>query len=310
MRCKKIPYTGANLSGIYPKGPIITQQRLRQQQKSPSMPLKSPFQRNWEIKNQMSTGSFIAYASQSLLLPPGLNLLLALAAWVLWKSWRRTARTLLLISTASLYVLAMPTISFELQNSLQSYPALSLKQIKELADNTESVPTAIVILGGGRRDKAPEYSDTDTVNPYTLERLRYGAYLHHKTQLPVLVSGGSPMNQPTAEAVMMNQVLTDEFDVNVQWLEIESKNTEENAHFSLAKLEQQGITQAILVTHSWHMPRALLAFQSDTIHLVPAPTGFQMEAKGLNYLPSAKALQQSVFAIEEHLANFWYGLAH
>ncbi len=257
----------------------------------------------------MSTGSFIAYASQSLLLPPGLNLLLALAAWVLWKSWRRTARTLLLISTASLYVLAMPTISFELQNSLQSYPALTLKQIKELADNTESVPTAIVILGGGRRDKAPEYSDTDTVSPYTLERLRYGAYLHHKTQLPVLVSGGSPMNQPTAEAVMMNQVLTDEFDVKVQWLEIESKNTEENALFSLAKLEQQGITQAVLVTHSWHMPRAMSAFQSDSIHLVPAPTGFQTESKGLNYLPSTKALHQSVFALKEHLANFWYGLA-
>ncbi|WP_144393069.1 YdcF family protein [Pleionea sediminis] len=257
----------------------------------------------------MTSGSFASHLLEFIFLPPGINLLLALAAWIIWRRWRRTARTLLFISTASLYALATPSIAFELINSLQSYPSLSLKQIKTLGEAREKIPTAIVILGGGRNSKAPEYEDTDTVNSWTLERLRYGAYLHHKTQLPILVSGGSPHDEPTAEAILMNQVLSDEFGVQVNWLEFQSKNTSENAQYTRNLIVNHEIKKILLVTHSWHMPRAYAAFESDQYETIAAPVGKVQESKHSSYFPSASALAKSVKALREHLGLLWWKIA-
>jgi uncharacterized SAM-binding protein YcdF (DUF218 family) len=57
---------------------------------------------------------------------------------------------------------------------------------------------AIVILGGGRRLFAPEYSLGETVSSGTLERLRYGAMVARESHLPILVSGGKPSNGMTS----------------------------------------------------------------------------------------------------------------
>ncbi|NVJ59686.1 MAG: hypothetical protein HWE27_04805 [Gammaproteobacteria bacterium] len=152
----------------------------------------------------------------SLLLPPGLNLFLALVAWVIWKSYRRTARSLLIISATSLYAFSTPSISQSLAALLPENEPPSLYEIKQMhASNysTEDIPQ-IIVVGAGRKKKAPEYEFTDTVNQKTLELLRYSAYLHKKTNLPLAVMSGPNDKGATAEAVLMNQVLLDDFALN------------------------------------------------------------------------------------------------
>ena len=58
---------------------------------------------------------------------------------------------------------------------------------------------AIVVLGGGRYDEAPEYGD-DTISLAGLRRVRYAAVLQRRTGLPVLVSGGSVYAEPLPES--------------------------------------------------------------------------------------------------------------
>ncbi|MEE4245016.1 MAG: YdcF family protein [Kangiellaceae bacterium] len=247
---------------------------------------------------------FTKYLAKSLLLPPGINLLLALIAWLLWKVKRRLGRSLLLLSATSLFAFSIPSVAYNLMESLQSTPALSTSQIKQLINPAE--PITIVVLGAGRRAKAPEYSDIDTINFRTLERLRYAAQLHRQTGFPILVSGGTRHGSGPAEAILMNQSLTEDFNVEVHWLEARGQTTNENARLSAEILHMQNIRKIILVTHAWHIERAKSAFLKHNINVVSAPTGFILAAKNdqLDFLPSSYALHISYLALYEWFARF------
>ncbi len=208
----------------------------------------------------------------------------------------------------------MPVVSNRLMSSLQTAPPLPEKTLLSLNAESESTPRAIVVLGGGRRTKAPEFNYTDTANDFTLERLRYAALLHKKTKLPVLVSGGSVFGQSTPEAVIMNQILSDEFSVFPKWLEPNSQNTFENAENTASLLKEYQIDHILLVTHAWHMPRAEWSFSSQGMIVTPAPTSFikkQNEASNsLHFIPSARALMKSQLALHEMLGYLWYQLRY
>ena len=171
--------------------------------------------------------------------------------------------------------------------------------------------TAIVILSGDMRDAAPEYGG-DTVGPLTLERLRYGAFLARRSNLPVLVTGGiiDPKGPPIAE--IMRQILETEFHIPVRWVEAASRNTRENALFSARILKPAGIDRILLVTDAWHMPRALIAFRGLGLTLIPAPTGFYISRPGWleSLAPTAQGLQRSAYALHEMIGNLWYRLAY
>lgn len=169
----------------------------------------------------------------SLLLPPGLNLLMALVAWVVWKSYRRTARTLLVISATSLYAMSTLSLTNTLLALLPDSSPPSLAEIKQLhiSNYPEGEAPTIIVVGAGRKVKASEYEYTDTVNLRTLELLRYATYLHKKTGLPLAVMSSPRDKGATAEAVLMNQVLLDDFALSAAVLypkyqpELVDKNT-------------------------------------------------------------------------------------
>ena len=50
----------------------------------------------------------------------------------------------------------------------------------------------------------------------------------------------------------------------VRWQEDRSADTWETAEFSAALLRPAGISRVYLVTQSWHMRRAMLAYLADT----------------------------------------------
>jgi len=144
-----------------------------------------------------------------------------------------------------------------------------------------------------------------------LERLRYAARLHRASGLPIFVSGGLVRGRDEQVADVMEQVLKDDFGIDVAGKELESSTTFENAVFSAKLLEHHGIRKVALVTHAWHMTRAIISFRAAGLDIVPAPTGFT-EPIGFvpwQLLPSMHALSRTYYAMHEWLGIGWYRFA-
>ncbi len=236
----------------------------------------------------------LSYFLASFLLPPILLVITAsIGAWML-KRRRACARWLISVSLAGLLVLSLPVVAFSLFKPLEVAP-LDLVQARDAQ--------AIVILAGGRARGAVEWGG-DTVNAFTLARLRYGAHLARMTGLPVLVTGGSGTSTLEPEAVLMQRVLQQEFGIAPRWVESASRTTEENARLSAAILRRAGITRVLLVTHSFHMRRAEADFERAGLRPIAAPTGFQglRKFEWLQLVPAADALRLSHVALREWLA--------
>ena len=234
------------------------------------------------------------------LLPP-LNLILLGALGVLLlKHHPRLGRFLLASTLALLYLISTP---FIVETMLQKF------ETPYVADSVDSEGQVIVVLGGGTYFNAVEYGG-DTVNRYSLERIRYAAHLYQLTGKLILVTGGAPLGNATSEAEQMKSVLENEFMTPVKWVEGTSNNTHENAYKSYEILKKDGITHIMLVTHAWHMPRAVKEFERAGFQVTPAPTAFttRYRTDGLAYLPTASALQQSRIFIHEIIGMLWYRL--
>jgi len=246
---------------------------------------------SWFLTNLIST----------ILLPP-LNLLLvaALGLW-LWNRRPRIARLLLTASFTLLWLLSTPYFAEALLHELEGEP--------HVTDTRKPLADAIVVLGGGTYFRAPEYGE-DTVNKDTLERLRFAARLQRETGKPILVTGGMPLGNNRSEAEQMKEVLEQEFKVPVQWVEGASDNTLQNAMLSRKLLENAGIERIYLVTHAWHMPRAVLAFQAAGFQVIPAATGYTTRYRTdlLAFVPNAYALRDSRIFMHELIGMFWYQL--
>jgi uncharacterized SAM-binding protein YcdF (DUF218 family) len=235
-----------------------------------------------------------------LLLPPGILLLLAACGALLALRRPRLGRNLVWLAMISLYVLSTQYVADQLLQTLE--PAAS----NPLADRTAQ---AIVVLGGGTYFAAPEYG-ADTVTSEVVSRLRFAAHLNRASKKPILVAGGAPEGNATAEAVLMQRVLTRDFQVPVTWEEDQSENTLQNARLSRLLLEPAGIRRIILVTHAWHMPRARLAFEHAGFSVVPAAVGYATRHRltVLQFLPRADALRDSSRFFHEILGIAWYRL--
>jgi len=241
------------------------------------------------------------------ILPPGVNLLGAATGALLARRWRRMGLGLVAISLLALYLLSAPGVAYWLVRGLERHAPLDLE------DDRIEPPAAIVVLGGGVYPRAPEWGG-DTVSAATLARLRYGARLERATGLPLLVTGGHVLRRGPSEAELMRRVLEQEFGVAVTWTEERSRNTAENASLSAPILHAAGIRTVVLVTHAWHMPRALAAFEREGLEVVPAPTGFlgpALDVEGLfRWLPQVGALRASAYALHERAGRAWYRLRY
>lgn len=241
-------------------------------------------------------------AATALLPPLDLILIGALGLAVL-KRQPRLGKTLIATSFALLYLLSTPFIADHLLGLLE-------KNIHPLQEKNLPDAEAIVILGGGTYRDAPEHG-ADAVKPLTLERLRYGAWLHSRTGKPVLVTGGAPLGG-TPEGVVMRAVLVNEFKTPVKWVEARSFNTEENAVFSAAILKREGIDRVYVVSQAWHLPRALGAFRKAGLTPIAAGTHFHRRQPRtlFSFLPSAAALNDSYYALHEGVGLLWYWLRY
>jgi len=115
---------------------------------------------------------------------------------------------------------------------------------------------------------------------------------------------------PVSEADLMASALAGEFGVNVAWREGESPDTAGNARLCRDLLQPDAITRIALVTHDWHMQRAVQAFCQAGFAVVPAPTGFYPPPGSVwdrrDWKPNATALQRTGLILYELAAGLWY----
>ena len=201
----------------------------------------------------------------ALLLPPvPLLLLVLLGAWHLARRPARGSRALaggaVGLGLLGLWLLCTPVLGSALVRWLTHPPApLDARQISALAGAPH---TAILVLGAGRKLVSPDYGVAD-LKPLTLERLRYGLWLARQTRLPVGYSGGvgwGALAGPS-EAEIASRVAQRDFGQQLRWLEDRSRDTHQNALYSVQLLHAAGITHIVLVTHDVHQQRAGAEFQ-------------------------------------------------
>src|SRR6202042_2404125 len=99
-----------------------------------------------------------------------------------------------------------------------------------------------------------------------------GAALHRKTGLPILVTGGIVQPDRPAVGTLMAASLSEDFQVPVAWVEDASVDTWENALLSAGILQTHHIRSVYLVTHGWHMRRAVMAFRHAGLVVTASPT--------------------------------------
>ncbi|MCW8889442.1 MAG: YdcF family protein [Sedimenticola sp.] len=247
----------------------------------------------------------IVWVLKTFVLPPGILVILGFTGFFLAR--RLIGKLLLLLTLTALYLFSTPFLSKQLMSGLEIIPALTEAQIQK------SDAQAIVLLGAGRQEAAPEYHGADTVNPMLLERLRYAAWLSKRSGLPIIPSGGSPLSKGPSEAELSRQILQNELGAKILFLEDKSRTTREEALILKGMLKERGIQKIMLVTHAWHMLRSLDVFVQAGIDVIPAPMGFAVRPSTIErpyspWLPSAKYMQNSYYALHEYLGRAWYQL--
>jgi len=246
----------------------------------------------------------------ALLLPP-VPMLVLIVLGAMWLPRRRGLGWMaVLVGVVGLWAACTTAVGFGLVQALcEPPPALTPAQVARLA---HAPRTAIVVLGGGIRKLAPEYGSAD-LQAMTLERLRYGVWLARQTGLPVLFSGGIGFGRdagPT-EADTARRVAQRDFAFQLRWLEPESRDTNENALFSLRILRREGIEHIVVVTHGYHQRRAINAFERairrDGVSMDVVPASMAWGAPGpltpAHFMPSREGFTHTWLALHEWLGQ-------
>jgi len=242
-----------------------------------------------------------------LLLPPGGLILLLLLGFLFCK--RLFGRLLVVFSLMMFWALSTEVVRDILTRPLEfQYAPLAVQIEKPEA-------TAIVLLGGGVYEKAPEYGAQDALQSYAMMRTIYAAKLAKQTGMAVYATGGRPLHtHQDAEGDVMRSWLID-FGVNEKHVFAEkfANNTWENARYIKSMLEKRGVKRIWLVTSAWHMPRAVRCFEMQGLTVIPAPTDY-LTKQGTydlrSYLPAGSAFHESVLALHEYLGFLFYAIRY
>lgn len=237
----------------------------------------------------------------NLLLPPLLLVLAGLLAGLLAWRGRRSAGAVAALAMLGLLLLATPQAAGTLTAGLEAQLAARPPAEVPPGATPGATPGAIIVLGGeiARGEAGPE------IGPLTLERLRTAAALHRRTGLPLLVTGGPLSAGAPPVATLMAASLAADFGTPARWVEPRARDTRDNAALAAAMLRAEGIGSALVVSHGWHLRRALEAFARAGLPVTAAPVRIGRWPTGIaaDWMPRPDHLAQSWLALRE-----WAGL--
>lgn len=250
----------------------------------------------------------------ALILPPVPFLLLLLVAVRLGLSaHRRSAGVLALSAAIGMWLCCCTGTAVWLQNAIVRPPAaVAPDSVADLANAAPKGQTAIIVLGAGLELDAPEYGQPTLTRQATV-RLQYGLWLARRTGLPIGFSGGVGWAQHSnvSEAEVAARLAREDWHQSLRWQETRSRDTRENARWTVRLLEGTGIRHIVLVTHGYHMNRALRAFRDaagESIRVTPAPMGFiySQERPVMNWLPTPFGYT-AVYDLLHEIVGWWAG---
>lgn len=234
----------------------------------------------------------------ALLSPLGIALILGLFGLAIRRRW------IVLIALVWLWTWSTPHVALWLGGTLEyRHP---IRPIAEL-------PAADVLLVLGGASSAPVLPWFPEANLTAAgDRYVFAAKLWHAGKAPrLLFSGGSsPGMKP--EAVTARELLElMGVPAAAITLEPDSRTTRENARFSVPLLHAAGARRVLVVTSSWHMPRALMNLEAaalDIEWLAAACDQHDFEGTGLPggwWWPNTEALDFSRVLFKEWLGIAW-----
>lgn len=235
------------------------------------------------------------------LVPPAINIVLMLIGLVLMRWKRYLGLFVLSTGVLSLWLLSTFVVSSYLAVSIQKYPAATPDTIEK------NKSQAIIVLGASHLDMATEFG-VSTPTDEGLVRLHYAANLHNRTGLPIMLTGGQ-MNRLEIHADVLGESLQSQFGITAKWYERKSSTTWQNALFSAEILHSSGVKNILLVTHSYHMQRAVNLFEWAGFNVTPAPTRLHSVyswRKWQYWMPDVGALKLSSSVMHEYLGLLWY----
>ena len=246
--------------------------------------------------------------------PVGLGLILLVLALIFQHDPKRL-KSFLVTAIAILWLGGNSWVSKSLARSLewQYFPPDELPH----AD-------VIVVLGGGTGPA--QYPRSIVELNGSGDRMLYASWLYHQGVAPkLLLTGGSISwmgereSTPADEMAEVLEMLG--VPREAVWLESESLNTYENALYSRAILDREGIDRIILVTSAFHMPRAVPLFEKQGFEVIPAPADysvtqqswdelweFNLTTQIFNFIPTASNLENTTGALKEYIGILIYTL--
>lgn len=194
-----------------------------------------------------------------------------------------------------------------LVSALETYPAVTPAAL------LEQEAQAIVVLTGGNYT-GPEYGRVAPGGD-ALPRLHYAVFLHRQTGLPIVISGGIPDDgRGISLARAMADSLRQEYGITGVILEEQARTTADHARFLPAILDAQGIKRVAIVSHAWHLPRAIAVFRGAGMDVIAAPTQFILGRNNESwltlFLPSPAAMGLLYIALHEWVGRVWYEIRY
>lgn len=243
-----------------------------------------------------------------LVLPVGLVLELTFLAFLLVLAGKKKSSAFVLfLSMALVWTASMPYVADTLMGRLErDYPAVMMSEIPR--------SRCVVLLGGAVEPVFPPRVDIDLLDG--VDRVRKAAQLYRAGMAStVIVSGGnqpwSPFEDPEAESI---KTLLLEWGVPAEVIHLESssRNTRENAFYSVDLLKRLDCGTPLLVTSAAHMKRAAASFERLRVEVFPVPADVKViddpELTVFHFLPDAEALLMTNDAVREWLGQWVYKL--
>ena len=169
----------------------------------------------------------------------------------------------------------------------------------------------IVILGGGIISDT-ENNTISSLSDQSLARVYKGYLLYKDLGYPIIVTGGKlPGTDDIPEAFLMKETLI-KMGVNPTdiYIEIEARNTKENAKFTADIKKELKANNVYLVTSAIHRTRSYNSFNKYIEdNLIPVPAYYFVPKRSLSwsdFIPSINNLRATALAFHEYLGIIFY----
>ncbi len=236
---------------------------------------------------------FLKKLITSLIIPPGVFVILLLLIAFLVRRTSRKVYVLSLFGAVILYLLSVGPVK----------DLLLLPLEREYDRPSRLDADAIVVLGGG-------VYGSGTLTGASVKRLMGGYILHRRTGLPLILSGGAPTGGKREAYYMKKLLVNIGADPEKIYTDQESRDTYENALYVRKICKDLGCRRVLLVTSAFHMGRSVMVFRKVGLEVIPYPVDYRYGGIYNIYslLPGPGTLDNSSLAIREYIGRVYYSL--